>query len=225
MATVARLVPKLPPVGRSCTNHGSPRCGLRAGAVAGGAMSTQSILGPADVPEMLALVELSRSRDRFDRAPSSPGTYIGLRLSGRLVAMAGERLWIGDFREVSAVRRIPMCRAADTRGADTPGDQSDAARGTDADPFMSRREQARESSCLRLAWALHGARNFHRCTPSGSASVASQYGSQVIRARPGPGQSATRDGSIRPSAPCTACRCGRAPSSPRRFFLSASYSW
>ena len=39
------------------------------------------------------------------------GTYLGIRENGRLVAMAGERLWIGNFREVSAV-----CTHPDARG-------------------------------------------------------------------------------------------------------------
>ena len=51
----------------------------------------------------------SPSRDRFDPRTIELGTYIGLRLSGRLVAMAGERLWIDDLprgqRRVHASRR------------------------------------------------------------------------------------------------------------------------
>jgi predicted GNAT family acetyltransferase len=39
------------------------------------------------------------------------GTYLGIREGRRLVAMAGERTWVGDFREVSAV-----CTHPDTRG-------------------------------------------------------------------------------------------------------------
>jgi predicted GNAT family acetyltransferase len=65
-----------------------------------------SILGPDDVPEMLALVELTKPGP-FRLRTIELGTYIGLRQSGRLVAMAGERLWIDDFREVSAVCTHP----------------------------------------------------------------------------------------------------------------------
>ena len=35
------------------------------------------------------------------------GTFIGIRDEGRLVAMTGERMWIGDHREVSAVCTHP----------------------------------------------------------------------------------------------------------------------
>ena len=35
------------------------------------------------------------------------GTFLGIREEGRLVAMAGERMWIGDWREVSGVCTHP----------------------------------------------------------------------------------------------------------------------
>ena len=65
-----------------------------------------STLGRGDVPEMLALVELTKPGP-FRLRTIELGTYIGLRQSGRLLAMAGERLWIDDFREVSAVCTHP----------------------------------------------------------------------------------------------------------------------
>src|SRR5450432_86328 len=63
-------------------------------------------LGAADVPEMLALVELTKPGP-FRPRTIELGKYIGIRERGRLVAMAGERLWIGDCREVSAVCTHP----------------------------------------------------------------------------------------------------------------------
>jgi ribosomal protein S18 acetylase RimI-like enzyme len=59
-------------------------------------------LTPADVPEMLALVE------RTEPGPFLPrtielGTYLGIRRDGRLVAMAGERLHPPGWTEISAV--------------------------------------------------------------------------------------------------------------------------
>jgi ribosomal protein S18 acetylase RimI-like enzyme len=63
-------------------------------------------LGPTDVPEMQALVELTHPGP-FRARTIELGIYIGIRDRGRLVAMAGERTWIGDFREVSAVCTHP----------------------------------------------------------------------------------------------------------------------
>jgi ribosomal protein S18 acetylase RimI-like enzyme len=59
-------------------------------------------LGPADVPEMLDLVR------RTNPGPFRPrtvelGTYLGIRRSGALVAMAGERLRPPGWTEISAV--------------------------------------------------------------------------------------------------------------------------
>lgn len=67
-------------------------------------------LGAADVTEMLALVELTRPGP-FRQRTIELGKYIGIREGGRLVAMAGERMWIGNFREMSAV-----CTHPDARG-------------------------------------------------------------------------------------------------------------
>ena len=63
-------------------------------------------LGAADVPEMLALVELTRPGP-FRQRTVELGAYIGIRADGRLLAMAGERMWIDDFREMSAVCTHP----------------------------------------------------------------------------------------------------------------------
>ena len=65
-----------------------------------------SILGAADVTEMLALAELTKPGP-FRPRTIELGTYIGIREGGRLIAMAGERTWIGDFRELSAVCTHP----------------------------------------------------------------------------------------------------------------------
>lgn len=65
-----------------------------------------STLGAADVAEMLALVELTKPGP-FRTRTIELGTYIGIREGGRLVAMAGERMWVGHFREVSAVCTHP----------------------------------------------------------------------------------------------------------------------
>jgi ribosomal protein S18 acetylase RimI-like enzyme len=66
-------------------------------------------LGPADVPEMMDLVE------RTQPGPFRPGTvrlggYLGIRRGGVLAAMAGERLHPTGFAEVSAVCTDPGFR-------------------------------------------------------------------------------------------------------------------
>ncbi|MDR3471979.1 MAG: GNAT family N-acetyltransferase [Devosia sp.] len=60
------------------------------------------VLGAADVPEMLALVELTHPGP-FGPRTIEMGRYIGLRRDGRLIAMAGERMRLPGFTEVSAV--------------------------------------------------------------------------------------------------------------------------
>jgi ribosomal protein S18 acetylase RimI-like enzyme len=67
-------------------------------------------LTAADVPDILALVA------RTEPGPYAPrtiemGTYLGLRVDGRLVAMAGERMHPPGWTEISAV-----CTDADFRG-------------------------------------------------------------------------------------------------------------
>ena len=67
-------------------------------------------LGPADVPEMVALVELTKPGP-FARRTIEFGGYVGVFDDGRLVAMTGERLQVDGGTEVSAV-----CTHPDARG-------------------------------------------------------------------------------------------------------------
>lgn len=59
-------------------------------------------LTEADVPEMLALAELTKPGP-FGRRTRELGDYLGVRLDGRLAAMAGERLRVPGYTEISAV--------------------------------------------------------------------------------------------------------------------------
>jgi ribosomal protein S18 acetylase RimI-like enzyme len=68
------------------------------------------VLGEADVPEMLALVERTKPGP-FLPSTYLLGTYLGIRDDGRLVAMAGERLKPDGWTEISAV-----CTDAEYRG-------------------------------------------------------------------------------------------------------------
>jgi predicted GNAT family acetyltransferase len=63
-------------------------------------------LTQADVPEMVALAELTKPGP-FGRRTRELGTYRGIRVAGSLVAMAGERLKLPGFTEVSAVCTHP----------------------------------------------------------------------------------------------------------------------
>lgn len=60
----------------------------------------------ADVPEMMALAELTKPGP-FASRTRELGTYLGVRREGRLVAMAGERLHLPGYTEVSAVCTHP----------------------------------------------------------------------------------------------------------------------
>ncbi|MBZ3901620.1 MULTISPECIES: GNAT family N-acetyltransferase [Streptomyces] len=66
-------------------------------------------LGPADVPEMLDLVERTRPGPFLPRTVEL-GTYLGLRRDGALIAMAGERLRPPGWTEISAVCTDPAFR-------------------------------------------------------------------------------------------------------------------
>ncbi|MFJ8060273.1 GNAT family N-acetyltransferase [Streptomyces sp. NPDC096142] len=67
------------------------------------------VLGPADVPEMLDLVERTRPGPFLPRTVEL-GTYLGIRREGALVAMAGERLHPPGWTEISAVCTDPVAR-------------------------------------------------------------------------------------------------------------------
>jgi predicted GNAT family acetyltransferase len=63
-------------------------------------------LGAADAPEMLELTGLTKPGP-FSKRTHELGTYLGIRRDGKLVAMAGERLKVKGYTEVSAVCTHP----------------------------------------------------------------------------------------------------------------------
>jgi predicted GNAT family acetyltransferase len=67
-------------------------------------------LGDADAPEMLALARLTEPGPFLPRTHTM-GRFIGIRIHGRLAAMAGERMRFPGFTEVSGV-----CTHPDFRG-------------------------------------------------------------------------------------------------------------
>lgn len=66
-------------------------------------------LGESDVEEMLALTKLTQPGP-FEKRTHVLGDYIGIKRDGRLVAMAGQRLRLPDFTEISAVCVAPEYR-------------------------------------------------------------------------------------------------------------------
>jgi GNAT superfamily N-acetyltransferase len=66
-------------------------------------------LGADDVPEMLALTELTKPGP-FSARTHELGTFLGIRIDGRLVAMAGERMKPADYTEITAVCVHPSHR-------------------------------------------------------------------------------------------------------------------
>ena len=82
--------------------EGAEACVVRPG--------TQIVaLGLADVPEMLALASVTQPGP-FGPRTIELGDYIGIRRHGALVAMAGERMRLDGFTEVSAVCVEPAYR-------------------------------------------------------------------------------------------------------------------
>ena len=71
-----------------------------------------SSLSAVDVGDMLALVEVTHPGP-FRQRTIELGSFVGIRQNGRLLAMAGQRMWIGRHRELSAVCTHP---AAQGRG-------------------------------------------------------------------------------------------------------------
>jgi predicted GNAT family acetyltransferase len=67
-------------------------------------------LGDTDAPEMLALAQLTEPGPFLPRTHTM-GRFIGVRINGRLAAMAGERMRFPGFTEVSGV-----CTHPDFRG-------------------------------------------------------------------------------------------------------------
>jgi ribosomal protein S18 acetylase RimI-like enzyme len=67
------------------------------------------MLAAADVPDMLELVEATHPGPFLERTIEL-GTYVGMRREGGLVAMAGERMHLDGWTEISAVCTLPAFR-------------------------------------------------------------------------------------------------------------------
>jgi ribosomal protein S18 acetylase RimI-like enzyme len=79
---------------------------VHEGDVPSSAGNDHEVLTAADVPAMMALVELTRPGPFAPRAIEL-GSFIGIRSGGGLIAMAGERMRFDGFTEISAVCTHP----------------------------------------------------------------------------------------------------------------------
>lgn len=77
--------------------------------VAGAADPEALVLTAADIPEILDLVARTRPGP-FGERTAELGTYLGIRRAGALVAMAGERMRLDGYTEISAVCTDPAHR-------------------------------------------------------------------------------------------------------------------
>jgi ribosomal protein S18 acetylase RimI-like enzyme len=90
---------------------GVPGVQLTGTGVRGAADREALVLTADDVPEMLGLVQRTRPGPFGKRTPEL-GTYLGIRRGGALVAMAGERMRLDGWTEISAVCTDPAYRGA-----------------------------------------------------------------------------------------------------------------
>jgi ribosomal protein S18 acetylase RimI-like enzyme len=118
MARLARVpvalfssTPLVPPPGWTVTRHVELFEMVRedTGAVAEAQDSAISIadLNEADLPEMSALYEATRPGRKFCQRILKLGGFVGVREEGKLVAMAGLRMHLPGFREITKVATLP----------------------------------------------------------------------------------------------------------------------
>ncbi len=67
------------------------------------------VLGPDDVPAMLELAELTKPGP-FSARTHELGTFLGIRVGNQLAAMAGERMKLDGYTEITAVCTHPSHR-------------------------------------------------------------------------------------------------------------------
>ena len=110
--TIADVLPDAPVVSRA------PCVQMTAAALTpgGGDLPDVVTLGEADADEMLALATLTKPGP-FRRGTLKLGGFIGVRREGRLIAMAGERMKVDGFTELSGVCTHPDFRGQGLAGA------------------------------------------------------------------------------------------------------------
>lgn len=109
---LASVLPDLPVVSQA------PCVQMTASALTAGHESDPDVLtlGEANAEEMLALATLTRPGP-FRRGTLRLGGFIGVRRDGRLIAMAGERMKVDGYTELSGVCTHPDFRGQGLAGA------------------------------------------------------------------------------------------------------------
>src|SRR5262249_18932465 len=64
-------------------------------------------LSEADLPEMSALYEATRPTRKLCQRIQKLGPFLGIRIEGKLVAMAGLRMHLPGYREITTVATLP----------------------------------------------------------------------------------------------------------------------
>jgi predicted GNAT family acetyltransferase len=110
--TIAEVLPDVPVVSRAACVQ------MTAAALTAAPAADLDVLtlGEADANEMLALATLTRPGP-FRRGTLRLGGFIGVRREGRLIAMAGERMKVEGFSELSGVCTHPDFRGQGLAGA------------------------------------------------------------------------------------------------------------
>jgi ribosomal protein S18 acetylase RimI-like enzyme len=84
------------------------------------AIDAASVLGAADIPAMMDLVAVAKPGP-FGPRTAALGRYVGVRDGDRLVAMAGERMHLPGYVELSAICVHPQARGRGHAAALTHG--------------------------------------------------------------------------------------------------------
>jgi ribosomal protein S18 acetylase RimI-like enzyme len=79
---------------------------MTAHAIKSDTSGNSVVLSGKDAPEMMALARLTQPGP-FEARTSELGLFVGIRKAGQLVAMAGQRLRMNGFVEISAVCTHP----------------------------------------------------------------------------------------------------------------------
>jgi predicted GNAT family acetyltransferase len=99
------IVSSVPLLQMLCENRSSPIAEFEPNGIRSTELELIA-LTQQDLPEMLALTKLTKPGP-FEARTYEMGDYLGIRIDGKLAAMAGERLRLPGYTEISAVCTHP----------------------------------------------------------------------------------------------------------------------